>query len=205
VSGRWLSGTSDNNCIKLSKSLAFDMEHLLYTSHYNCETKILSRLHHNHLRMHARPHAHTHTHTQPFYGSLDFVHDNLGEPVSEKNIHPLTVIMIINHLLSAFSIYYDTRDPPYSICAWQSFSTIPRQVFFGLPLSLSGGVLAWLSVWGEVQIFIWPSWCHCHSLSLAPVNSDCFGFTFLVPAHPGIPRQSPGCRKMVVVVAVVVL
>jgi len=29
---------------------------------------------------------------------------------------------------------------------------------------LSGGVLAWLSVWGEVQIFIWPSWCHCHSL-----------------------------------------
>jgi len=31
------------------------------------------------------------------------------------------------------------------------------------------------------------SWCHCHSLSLAPVNADWFyfpGFTFLVPAHP---------------------
>jgi len=28
---------------------------------------------------------------------------------------------------------------------------------------------AWLSVWGEVQICIWPSWCHCHSLSLAAV------------------------------------
>jgi len=27
-------------------------------------------------------------------------------------------------------------------------------------------------VWGEVQICIWPSWCHCHSLSLAPVNPD---------------------------------
>ena len=26
---------------------------------------------------------------------------------------------------------------------------------------------------------IWPSWCHCHSLSLV----------FLVPAHPGSPRQ----------------
>ena len=26
-------------------------------------------------------------------------------------------------------------------------------------------VLAWLSVWSEVQTCIWPSWCHCHSLS----------------------------------------
>jgi len=33
----------------------------------------------------------------------------------------------------------------------------------------SGGVLAWLSVWSEVQTCIWPSWCH--SLSLAPVKS----------------------------------
>jgi len=32
----------------------------------------------------------------------------------------------------------------------------------------------WLSVWGEVQICIWPSWCHCHSLSLAAVNPDWF-------------------------------
>ena len=35
----------------------------------------------------------------------------------------------------------------------------------------SGGVLAWLSVWSEVQTCVWPSWCHCHSLSLAPVKS----------------------------------
>ena len=35
----------------------------------------------------------------------------------------------------------------------------------------SGGVLAWLSVWSEVQTCIWPSGCHCHSLSLAPVKS----------------------------------
>jgi len=43
---------------------------------------------------------------------------------------------------------------------------------------LSGGVLAWLSLWGEMQICI-------HSLSLAAVNPDWFylpGFTFLVPA-----------------------
>ena len=36
---------------------------------------------------------------------------------------------------------------------------------------LSGEVLAWLSVWSEVQTCIWPSWCHCHSLSLASVKS----------------------------------
>ena len=36
---------------------------------------------------------------------------------------------------------------------------------------LGGGVLAWLSVWSEVQTCIWPSWFHCHSLSLASVNS----------------------------------
>jgi len=36
---------------------------------------------------------------------------------------------------------------------------------------VSGGVLAWLSVWSEVQTCICPSWCHCHSLSLASVKS----------------------------------
>ena len=36
---------------------------------------------------------------------------------------------------------------------------------------LSGGVLAWLSVWSKVQTCIWSSWCHCHSLSLALVKS----------------------------------
>ena len=35
---------------------------------------------------------------------------------------------------------------------------------------LSGGLLAWLSVWSEVQTCIWSS-CHCHSLSLASVKS----------------------------------
>ena len=53
---------------------------------------------------------------------------------------------------------------------------------------LSGGVLAWLSVWSEVQTCLWPSWCHCHSLSLASVKSRLV-FTFLVPAHPGSPGQ----------------
>ena len=32
-------------------------------------------------------------------------------------------------------------------------------------------MLAWLSVRSEVQTCLWPSWCHCHSLSLASVKS----------------------------------
>ena len=46
------------------------------------------------------------------------------------------------------------------------------RIFVPLPMpAMSGGVLAWLSVWSEVQTGIWPSWCHCHSLSLASVKS----------------------------------
>ena len=56
---------------------------------------------------------------------------------------------------------------------------------------LSGWVLTWLSVWSKVQTCIWPSWCHCHSLSLASVKSRLV-FTFLVPAHLG----SPGKRAV---------
>jgi len=55
---------------------------------------------------------------------------------------------------------------------------------------LSGGMLAWLCVWVKVQIC---SSCHCHSLSLAPVNQDWFylpGFTILVPAHLGSPGHN---------------
>jgi len=53
---------------------------------------------------------------------------------------------------------------------------------------LSGGVLARLFVWSDVQICIWPSWCHCHWLSLASVKSGLV-FPFLVPAHLGSSRK----------------
>jgi len=43
-----------------------------------------------------------------------------------------------------------------------------------LPYKNSGGVLVWLSFCSEVQICICPSWCHCHSVSLASVNPDWF-------------------------------
>ena len=32
-------------------------------------------------------------------------------------------------------------------------------------------MLVWLSVWSKVLACIWPSWCHCHSLSVASVKS----------------------------------
>ena len=51
---------------------------------------------------------------------------------------------------------------------------------------LSGGVVAWLSVWSEMQTCIWPSWCHCHSLSLASVKSRLvLPFWYWLPGSPG--------------------
>jgi len=59
---------------------------------------------------------------------------------------------------------------------------------------LSGWVLAWLSVWSEVQ-----TW-HMAQLMPLPLTVPCFskiqiGFTFLVTAHLGSPRKGPlnGC------------
>ena len=57
-------------------------------------------------------------------------------------------------------------------CAFSALTLlVGRQEGHPACKKLSGGVLAWLSVWSEVQTCIWPSWCHCHSLSLASVKS----------------------------------
>jgi len=59
---------------------------------------------------------------------------------------------------------------------------------------LSGGLLAWLSVWSEVQTCIWPSWCHLHSLSLASVKSRLV-LPFLYRLTVVVPEKGPlnGC------------
>jgi len=77
-------------------------------------------------------HTHTHTHTQPFYGSLDFVKDNLDEPVPEETFtrSHLSWILVILHPLRSMA------SSLFNICAWQPFPTISLQVFFGLPLGL---------------------------------------------------------------------
>jgi len=87
------------------------------------------------------------------------------------------------------------RHSPVLWCCWLGGGKGIRPVE-----RLSGGMLAWLSVWDIVQICIWPSWCHCHSPSLVSVKSR----LFLVPAHPGNPRQSPEGHKMDVCVCVLV-
>jgi len=46
-------------------------------------------------------------------------------------------------------------------------------------------VLAWLSVWSEVQMLcMWSSWCHCHPIISCLIKLQS-GSTFLVPAYPG--------------------
>jgi len=62
-----------------------------------------------------------------------------------------------------FSVNYCILDLPSVLCCcWLGDRKGIRPV-----KKLSGGVLAWLSVWSEVQTCIRPSWCHYHSLSLA--------------------------------------
>ena len=63
---------------------------------------------------------------------------------------------------------------------------------------LSGGVLAWLSVWSEVQTWICSSWCHCHSLSLASVKSRLvlpfwYRLTCVVPEKGPLNGRVCGC------------
>ena len=51
---------------------------------------------------------------------------------------------------------------------------------------MNGGVLAWLSIWSKLQTCLRPSWCYCHSLSLASVKSSLvlsfwYRLTWVVP------------------------
>ena len=68
---------------------------------------------------------------------------------------------------------------------------------------LSSGVLAWLSVWSEVQTCIWPSWCHCHSLSLASVKSRLvlpfwYRLTWVVPEKGPLNVCVNVCVKVII-------
>jgi len=73
---------------------------------------------------------------------------------------------------------------PFSFSALTLF--VGRQEGHPACKKLSSGMLAWLSVWSVVQTCIWPSWCHCHSLSVAPVKSKLvlpfwYRLTWVVP------------------------
>ena len=77
-------------------------------------------------------------------------------------------------------------------CAFSALSQLAwRQEGHPACKKLSGGILAWLSVWSKVQTCIWPSWCHCHSLSLASVKSR-----LVLPFWYGLTRVVPDKRPL---------
>jgi len=68
---------------------------------------------------------------------------------------------------------------------------------------LSNEILAWLSVWTDVQmICIWSSWCQCHLIISCFVRIQ-IGLTFLVAAHPGCPGKETAKRVSVSLVFLV--
>jgi len=87
----------------------------------------------------------------------------------------------------------------YSICARSCTPMIMPSVLWHCWLSimnsiwpikkLSDELLAWLSVWNEVQmICIWSSWCPCHLIISSFIKIKT-GLTFLVPTYPGCPGK----------------
>ena len=154
-------------------------------------------------------------HTQPFYGCLDFDWDNLGELVPEETFTHIHLLWssVIPYLLPPFivihgilpirfmclTVFFHNLCPSFlwstSWCSTLRFilhtttTTTTTTTTVLWPSWFCPGLPGWASTRK-----VWPRWCHCHSLSLAPVNPDWFqlpGFNFLVPDHPGSPGQNP--------------
>ena len=71
------------------------------------------------------------------------------------DVGPFSVKVTVNSAFSALTLLVG-RQEGHPACK--------KQEWWGI-------VMMWLSFWSEVQTCIWPSWCHCHLLSLAPVKS----------------------------------
>ena len=118
--------------------------------------------------MHTRTHAHTHTHTDRH------ALDHTQTCVYMYTVSQKTTLML--HTITSIHINQLTKNHFKLVVGHTSaFSAlmllVGRQEGHPACKKLSGGVLAWLSVWSKVQTCIWPSGCHCHSLSLASVKS----------------------------------
>jgi len=90
--------------------------------------------------------------------------------------YPWTVVSSIiikqYNWLSDWHLMLFTNYKSFSHCAFSALTLLVGWQEGHLACKkLSDGVLAWLSVWSEVQTCIWSSWCHCHSISLASVKS----------------------------------
>ena len=127
---------------------------------------------------------HTHKHTHPFNGSLSRTTrvswyqkgktnlDFTEARDSEWQWHQVKALKATHTCtLHSFRFMYET------LHVQQSLPSVLWPCWLGgrkgiRPVKKLGDeVLAWLSVWREVQTCIWSSWCHCHSLSLASVKS----------------------------------
>jgi len=145
------------------------------------------------------------------------MHSNceLGTQVRPIRMHLIQTGLSARDRHEGEAIFHNPTDPanawpsPIQLThyAWQlfcAFSALTLLVLWqeGHPVckKLSGGVLAWLSVWSEVQICIWPSWCHCHSLSLALVKSRLV-LPFWYRLTWVVPDKGPlnGCVCMIVI------
>jgi len=71
------------------------------------------------------------------YGFLYFVRDNPGELVPEENIHHSHLSWSSIIPICFLHLLWCTASSLFNLRAWQSFSTICLQVFFGLPLGLA--------------------------------------------------------------------
>ena len=86
----------------------------------------------------------------------------------------VVIPVVIRLLLILLKIWYVCHCGDISYIPWYFSASTPLVGWQeGHPTckKLSGGVLAWFSGWSELQTCICPSWCHCHSLSLASVKS----------------------------------
>jgi len=94
--------------------------------------------------------------------------------------------------LTVFLLYRSTVILPLSHCCPQCSDTVGwRQEEHPACKKLSDDVLAWFSVWSEVQmICIWPSCCHCHAI-VSWFIKILIGLTFLVPAYQVVPKKRP--------------
>ena len=109
-------------------------------------------------------HRWTHTHTHTIQCLLCYI--SFALPPND----PQRAIILNNIISDAFSALT-------LLDGWQKEHPACKK--------LSGGVLKWISVRGEVQICIWTSWYHCQLLSLAPGNPDWFWFYFSGTGSPG--------------------
>jgi len=105
-----------------------------------------------------------------------------GKQTNRLRIYLNPLLEQVDYKFSMHTCWYHAHCKPHVIswltadCHWDETSVLWRCWLGGRkgirPVKkLSGGVLAWLSVWSEVETCIWPSWYHCHSLSLASVKS----------------------------------